>query len=171
MNIKLRAFILSGLLLLTLLSFAQNNQYFGSVLIPKNEYFVKSVNVNVFWSSTNNSIICSKSKHKVMFIPAGNGFYFVKFQNNGYYLTVENSDLNKGRSLKIAKPNTSNSQKFKIISVGNGRFKFISFNGLAIKCDSNKLIIYDSLNKNNQVFEILESKSKIFNIGMCLLYL
>lgn len=169
---------------LTTLSFyGQNNDYFGSIVIPKNEYMIKTVNSDNYWGlNSKNEVVLTKGSDyktkKIMFIPASNGFYHIKFLHNGYYLTTSTK---KGECLKATEPERNNEQKFKVIKVEGSKFKFSAANNLVIEytlqpkeykpgtvtansLNSKQLIkklkVSDFKGSNSQIFEILEVQSK-----------
>ena len=140
--------------------YAQNNEYFGSAIIKKNEYFVRLAGSNLYWScnkdNTNVQVTGTKAEEykKIMFIPAGKGFYYIKFLKNGLYLTIK-GDIKKGALLYNSKSEQNEAQKYKVISKGGGFYKFIGIKGLAIECNGNRLTLDNNLNKKIQVFEII----------------
>ena len=175
------------LILFTLIfsvTFAQKNEYFGSAIIKKNEYFVKIKDSNLYWSDNKNNAKVYVTKNndkryqKIMFIPAGNGFYFIKFVKTGNYLTAGN--LQKTSFLSSTKPIKNNTQKFKVVRVANSKFKFITSNMLAVEfiakhsnsasnvsanslggqAENGKLRIWDNNASKNQKYEIIEADTK-----------
>jgi len=151
-------------------AFSQDIDYFGSIVIPKNDYFIRCTFTNLYVSvNINNQEIHiaeqnNKVNEKFMFIPAGNGYYFIKSQLQGNYLTIASENFSKGTLLKINEPIRDDSQKFKVISLGNNKFKFVAINKLVIQSNGvgnndMKLGIWDDNGGVNQTFEILESES------------
>ncbi|MDF1547459.1 MAG: hypothetical protein P1P88_06540 [Bacteroidales bacterium] len=147
----------------------QANDYFGSAIIPKNEYLIRLASADLYWSlPQNNEInITTLDKNlaaKVMFIPAGNGYYYIKFLSNGKYLQISDDNLNSGSHLLAGEPTRINLQKFKVIEKIRGQFKFITVNNLAIdqRCNKGvKLCISDDNNTEHQTFEIMEVKNMV----------
>ncbi|MEN8122327.1 MAG: RICIN domain-containing protein [Bacteroidota bacterium] len=153
-------------LLTFITSYGQNNDYFGSALIPKNEYLIRPANTNLYWNvSKQNSADIDLIKNnntensKIMFIPAGKGYYYIKFLKNGHYLTIKGA-IKKGALLHNSKPEQNETQKFKVISKDNGQFKFIAINKLSIEFSGNNFKLNSNTNNKNQIFEILEADSK-----------
>lgn len=149
----------------------QSNNYFGSIIIPKNEYIIRLAGTNFYWGVNKfnkNELILEngvKLSGKFMFIPAGDGFYFIKYQLNGNYVNVGNSKINHDNFLKITEPIRSNEQKFKVVCKDSKGFKFISVDNQAIECidertNGLKLKLMNDYSTKNQTFEILEAESK-----------
>ncbi|NJO89980.1 MAG: RICIN domain-containing protein [Chloroflexia bacterium] len=147
--------------------FAQENDYFGSVIIPKNEYLVKAKGSDLYWSFTNKegeTVLVTPASNetscKLMFIPAGNGYYFIKSLQKGHYLNADN--LAENTSINTKSPQRTDNQKFKVINIDDNHYKFITVNNLSINCNSNNKEI--QLKKDNgsdsQKFEIIEAATK-----------
>ena len=155
--------------------YAQNNEYFGSAIIKKGEYFVKLTGSNLYWSCNKNNtkIDVKQNKDKIMFIPAGKGFYYIKLSKSDDYLFFDKQNNN----LSILKLKKSNNQKFKIIRVASSKFQFITSNNFTInfavkpakigKTTANSFghqpkTGYLKLGNNkNQTFEIINAKTNI----------
>ncbi|MBI9066870.1 MAG: RICIN domain-containing protein [Salinivirgaceae bacterium] len=149
-----------------------------TVTIPKKEYLVRVAGTNAYWdipghpdrNSGSNAVqmwgFDNGADRKVMFIPAGDGFYYIKFSHNGYYLDVKGGNLNKDAHLQIWQPNRTDAQKFKVLHKGNGKFKLVTVNGLAVDCEGGgwkngvKLQLWDDHNGQCQTFEIVEAGTK-----------
>jgi hypothetical protein len=159
--------ILISLILLFLNASAQNNDYFGSVLIPKNEYKIKLSGTNLFWEANNSTVTFNQElSTKIMFIPAGRGYYYIKFLHNNKYLTVSNKQSGNITDVYISSVKQTDNQKFKIVSKGQGKYEFVSVNNLVLGCNAcdldkkRKLQLWQSNNNNrNQLFEIFEFAS------------
>jgi len=147
-------------------SFGQGNDYFGSAIIPRNEYIIKLagnnsyLNISAKASEVKVSEVNAPANQKFMFIPAGEGFYFIKYQANGQYLSI-NQATGKSAYLQISEPVRNNSQKFKVISIGNNQFKFLTADNHAIEFDAGekKLRTGTYNGGKHQAFEILEANS------------
>ena len=156
-----------------------NNYRSGStVSIPKKEYLVRVAGSSSYWDIPGSPNSNSRSAavqvwsldngrdRKVMFIPAGGGFYYIKFQHNGYYLDVKGGNLRKDVHLQIYQPNRSDAQKFKVLHLGNGEFKFVTTNGFALDCEGGgwkngtKIQLWDDKGSRGQTFEIIEASSR-----------
>jgi len=145
--------------------------------IPKMEYKVRVAGTSQYWDIPGHPDYNSKqgdiqvwgddngADRKVMFIPAGDGYYYIKFSHNGYYLDVKGGNINKNVHLQIYQPNRSDAQKFRVIHKGNGQFKFLTNNGYAIDCEGGgwkngvKLQLWDDHGKNGQTFEIVRASN------------
>lgn len=129
--------LLMIVLLFPMILVAQKNSYFGSVIIPKGDYLVKQINQQKYWSvgKTSTEVILANKNDEgfnvVNFIPAGNGYYFIKFKDNGLYLSNDN------KGLYVEKPLRKENQKFKVVDIG-GKFKFIPITNLAESVVTNK---------------------------------
>ena len=147
--------------------------YFGSIVIPKQEYLLKLANNNLYMNLNNQKDIqftnlTNIESHKLIFIPAGKGYYFIKLVKSGFYLTIKDNNL-----LQMQEPDRTDIQKFKVIRVGSGKFKIIALNGFAVsysypenkagKVTANSFDLHNVLkisafkNKQYQLFEILEA--------------
>lgn len=149
-----------------IMSFGQNNDYFGSVIIPKNEYLIKVAGTNFYLSINHGSqevlFVEKNSQHaeKLMFIPAGNGFYHIKLQSNGRYLSITDGKMSNGSLLQAAEPARNEAQKFRVIEKGRGQFRFVTINNLVFeRSNGNKLSIAVENGEGKQIFEILEAKT------------
>jgi len=154
---------------------AQTNKYFGSAIIQKGEYFIKLTGSNLYWSCSkdNTKVDIKQNKDKIMFIPAGKGFYYIKLSKSSYYLLFSKQN----NHLSISKLNKSNNQKFKIVRVAKSKFQFITSNNFTInfavkptkigKTTANSFghqpkTGYLKLGNNkNQTFEIINAKTNI----------
>jgi len=146
------------------IAYGQKNDYFGSIIIPKNEYFIRLASTNLYWEISNDEVKIQKdgNQDKFMFIPAGNGFYFIKALRNGNYVTTEKSNLSKDKVLKISEPIRDDSQKYMVISLGNNQFKLRDVNNLVIGSFGGEdmvLRILDDKGSLEQAFEIIETES------------
>ena len=146
-----------------------------TVNIPKKEYRVRVAGTNSYWDIPGHPNSQSRAgdvqmwtydngaDRKVMFIPAGDGFYYIKFQHNGYYLDVKGGNLKKDVHVQIYQPNRSNAQRFKVLHLGNGKFKFLTVNGLALDCEGGgwkngtKIQLWNDKGSRGQTFEIVQA--------------
>lgn len=100
-----------------------------------------------------------------MFIPAGRGYYYIKFLHNNNYLTVSNKQLGNKTDVYISSVKQTDNQKFKIVSKGQGKYEFVAANGLTLGCNTcnldkkGKLLLWQSNNNQKQLFEIFEFES------------
>ncbi len=151
---------------------------YTTVSIPKKEYIIRVNGTNAYWDIPGhpgykdgvNKLqvwgLDNGADRKVMFLPAGDGYYYIKFSHNNYYLDVAGGRLNKDDYLQIYQANRTNAQKFKVIHKGNGQFKFLTVNGWALDCEGGKwkngtrIQLWEDHNGQCQTFEIIEANTK-----------
>lgn len=151
----------------------------GTVItsIPKKEWKIAVAGTQQYWdipgypnSSARNANVQiwandNYADRKVMFIPSGDGYFYIKFSHNGYYLDDSGGQLNKGDNVQIWQPNRSNAQKWQVVHTGNGTFKILTVNGYALDCagggwkNGTNLCIWDDHGGRNQTFEIRDASN------------